>query len=110
MATNDRARPLLRQYVAPSRPYSQEHAARVLYPESVRIRCGVFTAPVGWDSLIGMSGAILTAEDRAHLLRMMRRQTPSPVHRRVNALLLLDDGWAGERGSGGAGCWVWGGG
>src|ERR1700756_404881 len=83
---------------------------RVIYPESVRIRCGVFTAPVGWDSLIGMSGAILTAEDRAHLLRMMRRQTPSPVHRRVNALLLLDDGWAGERGSGGAGCWVWGGG
>jgi len=41
-----------------------------------------------------MSGAILTAEDRAHLLRMMRRQTPSPVHRRMNALLLLDDGWA----------------
>ena len=70
---------------------------RMVYPESVRIRCGVFTAPVGWDSLIGMSGAILTAEDRAHLLRMMRRQTPSPVHRRMNALLLLDDGWAVER-------------
>src|SRR4029077_693347 len=44
-----------------------------------------------------MSGAILTAEDRAHLLRMMRRQTPSPVHRRMNALLLLDDGWTAER-------------
>jgi len=58
---------------------------------------GVFTPPVGWDSLTGMSGAILTAEDRAHLLRMMRRQTPSPVHRRMNALLLLDDGWAVER-------------
>jgi hypothetical protein len=28
---------------------------------------------------------------------MMRRQTPSPVHRRMNALLLLDDGWAVER-------------
>jgi transposase len=24
---------------------------------------------------------------------MMRRQTPSPVHRRMNALLLFDDGW-----------------
>jgi Homeodomain-like domain len=28
---------------------------------------------------------------------MMRRHTPSPVHRRMNALLLLDDGWAAER-------------
>lgn len=28
---------------------------------------------------------------------MMRRQTPSTVHRRMNALLLLDDGWAAER-------------
>jgi len=27
----------------------------------------------------------------------MRRHTPSPVHRRMNALLLLDDGWAAER-------------
>jgi transposase len=27
----------------------------------------------------------------------MRRQTPSTVHRRMNALLLLDDGWAAER-------------
>jgi transposase len=44
-----------------------------------------------------MSGAILTPEDRAHLLRMMRRQTPSPVHRRMNAVLLLDDGWTAER-------------
>lgn len=44
-----------------------------------------------------MSGAILTPEDRAHLLRMMRRQTPSPVHRRMNALLLLDDGWNAEQ-------------
>lgn len=44
-----------------------------------------------------MSGVILTPEDRAQLLRMMRRQTPSPVHRRMNALLLLDDGWAVER-------------
>jgi transposase len=44
-----------------------------------------------------MSGAILTPEDRAHLLRMMRQQTPSPVHRRMNALLLLDDGWIAER-------------
>ncbi len=44
-----------------------------------------------------MSGRILSPEDRAHLLRMMRRQTPSPVHRRMNTLLLLDDGWAAER-------------
>src|ERR1700691_711643 len=44
-----------------------------------------------------MSGLILPPEDRTHLLRMMRRQTPSPVHRRMNALLLLDDGWTAER-------------
>lgn len=44
-----------------------------------------------------MSGAILSPPDRAHLLRMMRRQTPSTVHRRMNALLLLDDGWPVER-------------
>ena len=44
-----------------------------------------------------MSGRILSPEDRAHLLRMMRCQTPSPVHRRMNTLLLLDDGWAAER-------------
>jgi transposase len=44
-----------------------------------------------------MSGALLSPEDRAHFLRMMRRHTPSPVHRRMNALLLLDDGWAAER-------------
>ena len=40
---------------------------------------------------------ILSPEDRARFLRLMRRQTPSPVHRRMNALLLLDDGWAAER-------------
>lgn len=44
-----------------------------------------------------MPGRILSPEERAHLLRMMRRQTPSTVHRRVNALLLLDDGWTAER-------------
>jgi transposase len=44
-----------------------------------------------------MSGAILSPEDRAHFLRLMRHHTPSPVHRRMNALLLLDDGWAAER-------------
>jgi transposase len=44
-----------------------------------------------------MSGAILSPEDRAHLLLMMRRQTPSSVHRRMNALLLLHDGWRAER-------------
>jgi transposase len=50
-----------------------------------------------FDSLADMSGRILCPEDRAHLLRMMRRQTASPVHRRMNTLLLLDDGWAVER-------------
>jgi transposase len=44
-----------------------------------------------------MSGAILPPEDRTRLLELMRRQTPSPVHRRMNALLLLDDGWTAER-------------
>jgi transposase len=44
-----------------------------------------------------MSGSILTPEDRAHFLRKMRHLTPSLVHRRMNALLLLDDGWAAER-------------
>ena len=44
-----------------------------------------------------MSGVILSPEDRAHLLRMTRRQAPSPVHRLINLLLLLDDGWAAER-------------
>ena len=44
-----------------------------------------------------MSGAILSPGDRAYLLAMMRRQTPSPVHRRMNTLLLLDDGWTAER-------------
>ena len=44
-----------------------------------------------------MSGSILSPADRAQLLRTMRRLTPSTVHRRMNALLLLDDGWAAER-------------
>jgi transposase len=44
-----------------------------------------------------MAGSILTPTDRAQLLRLMRRQTPSTVHRRMNALLLLDDGWTAER-------------
>ena len=44
-----------------------------------------------------MAGAVLTPADRAQFLAMMRRQTNSAVHRRVNALLLLDDGWTAER-------------
>jgi transposase len=44
-----------------------------------------------------MSGVLLPPEDRAHFLAMMRRQTNSAVHRRMNALLLLDDGWTAER-------------
>jgi Homeodomain-like domain len=44
-----------------------------------------------------MAGALLTPEDRAHFLAAMRRQGNSAVHRRMNALLLLDDGWTAER-------------
>ena len=44
-----------------------------------------------------MAGAILSPAERTHLLRMMRRQTNSHVHRRMNVLLLLDDGWPVER-------------
>jgi transposase len=44
-----------------------------------------------------MAGAVLTPADRTHFLAMMRRQTNSAVHRRMNALLLLDDGWTAER-------------
>jgi transposase len=44
-----------------------------------------------------MSGTVLSSADRAYFLVMMRRQTNSAVHRRMNALLLLDDGWSAER-------------
>ena len=44
-----------------------------------------------------MAGLILSLEDRAHFLTVMRRQTNSAVHRRVNVLLLLDDGWSAAR-------------
>ena len=45
-----------------------------------------------------MAGALLTPPDRAHFLAMMRRQTNSAaVHRRMSALLPLDDGWTAER-------------
>ena len=44
-----------------------------------------------------MSGALLSPEDRAYFLRMMRRQLNSAVHRRMNVLLLLDDGWSVPR-------------
>ena len=44
-----------------------------------------------------MARAVLTAEDRAQLLGLMRRQMNSHVHRRMNVLLLLDDGWTAER-------------
>ena len=44
-----------------------------------------------------MSGLILSDEDRAHFLALMRRQLNSAVHRRMNVLLLLDDGWNAAR-------------
>ncbi len=52
---------------------------------------------VGFRFAVRVSGAILSPSDRAHLLRMMRQQTSSTVHRRMNVLLLLDDGWTAER-------------
>lgn len=39
-----------------------------------------------------MSGLILRPADRSYFLAMMRRQMNSAVHRRMNVLLLLDDG------------------
>lgn len=44
-----------------------------------------------------MAGILLTPEDRAYFLKMMRRQMNSAVHRRMNVLLLLDDGWEPAR-------------
>lgn len=44
-----------------------------------------------------MAGLTLSPEDRAHLFLLMRRQLNSAVHRRVNVLLLLDDGWSVAR-------------
>lgn len=44
-----------------------------------------------------MAGVVLNPEDRAFFLAAMRRQGNSAVHRRMNALLLLDDGWTAER-------------
>jgi transposase len=66
----------------------------LVYPESA-----IFPLPDAAQLRFGsaMAGAVLTAADRTHLLRMMRRQTNSHVHRRMNVLLLLDDGWAVER-------------
>ena len=44
-----------------------------------------------------MAGVLLTPSDRAHFLSLRRRQLNSAVHRRMNAILLLDDGWPAER-------------
>lgn len=44
-----------------------------------------------------MAGQLLSAEDRTHFLTLMRRQMNSAVHRRMNVLLLLDDGWTPHR-------------
>lgn len=43
-----------------------------------------------------MAGLVLTPADRVQLLRLMRRQLNSHVHRRMNVLLLLDDSWTAE--------------
>ena len=44
-----------------------------------------------------MAGQVLSLEDRTQFLKLMRRQTNSAVHRRMNVLLLLDDGWSVRR-------------
>lgn len=44
-----------------------------------------------------MAGAVLQPDERAYLLRMMRQQLNSAVHRRMNVVLLLDDSWPVER-------------
>jgi transposase len=44
-----------------------------------------------------MADRFLSAEQRAELLRLMRRQMNSAIHRRINVVLLLDDGWLAER-------------
>jgi hypothetical protein len=40
-----------------------------------------------------MSGVIVSPADRARLLRRLRQQTSSAVHRRMNVLPLLDGVW-----------------
>ena len=72
-------------------------AERVIYPDSTKPRASPLyrTGQVRFAAC--MSGKLLSPADRAHFLRMLRVHTPSPVHRRMNALLLLDDGWAAER-------------
>jgi transposase len=44
-----------------------------------------------------MAGLVLSTGDRGYFLTLMRRQMNSAVHRRLNVLLLLDDGWPAER-------------
>jgi transposase len=70
---------------------------QLVYRESEKTRIVPLYRPDRARLDAPMSGAILSPTDRAHLLWMMRQQTPSTVHRRMNALLLLDDGWAFER-------------
>ena len=57
----------------------------LLYPVSGRMWPGGLYNPGCAQISSSISGLLLTPEDRAHLLWMMRRQTPSPVHRRMNA-------------------------
>ncbi|SFM01987.1 hypothetical protein [Methylorubrum salsuginis] len=44
-----------------------------------------------------MAGLILSPDDCAHFLVLKRRQLNSAVHRHLNVLLLLDDGWRPAR-------------
>ena len=44
-----------------------------------------------------MSEKFLKKTDRDYFLRMMRRQINSAIHKRMNMLILLDDGWEQRR-------------
>lgn len=56
----------------------------------------IFRQGFAWFAL-WMAGLVLTPDDRAHFLVLMRRQMNSAVHRRVNVLLLPDEGWSVAR-------------
>jgi hypothetical protein len=78
--------------VPPPRTIGEKHI-----PALKTLALRVVTLPPEVDSLSGTIGSILLQEDRVQVLRMIRPQTPKPVHRHMNTLLLLDDGWAAER-------------
>lgn len=73
-----------------------ESARRLVYLESEGFRNCPLHRRGAVRFAAAMVGSVLSAADRTQLLRLMRRQLNSTVHRRMN-VLLLDDGWAAER-------------